>query len=87
MINQKVNFVFNKKNYQLMILGILFIGVGFILMIGSDANTKPDGVFDPNYWNPDIFSFTRIRLAPSLILLGYIIEVFAIFYKDNQHSN
>lgn len=83
MINYKINFIFNKKNYQLMILGVLCIIIGFIFMIGSDANTNQNGDCDPNYWNADIFSFTRIRLSSFLILLGYIIEVIAIFYKEN----
>lgn len=84
MINKEVNFIFNKKNYQLMMLGVLFIASGFILMIGYGANTNMNGTFDPNYWNSDIFSFNRIRLAPFLILLGYCIEVVAIFYKENK---
>lgn len=86
MVDQQYNFIFSKKNYQLVILGILFIGIGFLLMIGGQANTNSNGFFDPNYWNPDIFSFTRVHLAPSFILFGYLIEVFAIFYKENKSS-
>lgn len=74
-------FVFTKINYLLIISGILIIGIGFLLMIGYDSNTLPNGVFNENYWNEDIFSFKRIRLAPILIVCGFIIEVYAIFYK------
>jgi len=77
-------FVFGKKNYQFMLIGIGLIAFGFILMLGNDANTKPDGVFDKNYWNEGIFSFRRIRLAPFLIILGFIVEIYAILLNDNK---
>lgn len=68
---EKKDFVFQKRNYQLMFLGLAFIVVGFILMAGGGSE-------DPNVFNPDIFSFRRIRLAPTLVLIGFGIEVWAI---------
>ncbi|MGV4461954.1 DUF3098 domain-containing protein, partial [Ornithobacterium rhinotracheale] len=47
----------------------------------ADANTRPDGTYDPTNWNEDINTWRRIRLAPSLILLGLIVEVVAIKYQ------
>ncbi|MGV4438995.1 DUF3098 domain-containing protein [Ornithobacterium rhinotracheale] len=73
--------LFNKKNYLIMFAGLALIALGFWLMGGADANTQPDGTFDPTYWNEDIFSWRRIRLAPSLILIGFIVEVVAIMYQ------
>ena len=67
-----------------MAIGIFAIALGFLLMTGADANTRPDGVFDPNYWNQDIFSFRRIRLAPTLVIIGFIIEIIAILYQPKN---
>ncbi len=64
-------------------VGLLCIALGFLLMTGADANTRPDGTFDPDYWNPGIFSWVRIRLAPFLVLLGFGIEAYAILLKPD----
>lgn len=64
-----------------MAVGLLVIALGFLLMTGHDANTRPDGSFDPNYWNQEVFSWRRIRLAPFLVILGFIIEIAAIMYQ------
>lgn len=74
-------FYFGQKNFKLMILGLIFIVLGFIMMMGYDANTKPDGTFDPNYWNEDIFSVRRIRIAPLMVIVGFVIQVFAILKR------
>ena len=67
-------FTFGKKNYILLLIGLAFIILGFILMTGGGSD-------DPNIYNPEIFSFRRITLAPILILIGYTIEIFAIMKK------
>lgn len=85
-IDSKFNLLFSKKNYLFMGIGIILILLGFILMTGPDANTRPDGVFDPNYWNNGIFSWRRIRLAPFLILLGFVVEIYAILLKPKPES-
>lgn len=72
------SFLFGKRNYLFMAIGLLLIALGFFLMTGHDANTRPDGTYDPNYWNEDIFSWRRIRLAPFLILAGFGVEIYAI---------
>lgn len=78
------SFLFGKKNYMFMAIGLALIAIGFFLMTGHDANTKPDGTFDPNYWNEDIFSWRRIRLAPFLIVLGFVVEVYAILLNPGD---
>lgn len=78
MENSRFTFLFGKRNYLFMGIGLAFILIGFLLMMGPDANTRPDGNFDPNYWNEGIFSWRRIRLAPFLILMGFAIEIYAI---------
>ena len=71
------NFVFEKKNYKFMLIGMAFIVVGFILMTGGGSD-------DPTVFNPEIYSWRRIRLAPALILIGFGIEVYAILLNPNK---
>lgn len=71
------DFAFTRENYRLMLIGLAFIIVGFILMIGGGSD-------DPNVFNPEIFNFRRLTLAPILILAGYVIEIFAIMKKSKD---
>lgn len=73
-------FYFGKENYKWMLIGLACIVVGFLLMMGPDANTV-DGKLDPNVWNDDIFSIRRIRIAPLLIVIGFVIEGYAILKR------
>jgi hypothetical protein len=73
----KSNFVFGKKNYKFMLIGLACIAIGFILMSGGGSD-------DPNVFSPDIFSWRRIRLAPTLVLLGFGIQVYAILLNPNK---
>lgn len=70
-------FVFEKKNYIMMLVGIAVIFLGFILMAGGGSD-------DPNVFNPEIYSFRRIRLAPTVVLIGFGIEVYAILLNPNK---
>jgi hypothetical protein len=70
-------FAFGKENYRLMLIGLALIIVGFLLMIGGGSD-------DPKVFNPEIFSFRRITLAPILILAGYAVEIFAIMKKPKD---
>lgn len=83
-IKSDTNFLFGKKNYTIMLIGLILIALGFFLMTGVDANTRPDGTPDPNFWNNDIFSWRRIRLAPFLVLLGFGVEVYAILVNPKE---
>ena len=67
-------FVFEKKGYLILLSGIVLIIIGFILMSGGGSE-------DPNVFNPEIFSFRRITLAPLLVMLGFAVEVYAIIRK------
>lgn len=76
---QKPDFIFKKANFKLMFIGLAVIAVGFILMSGGGSD-------DPNVFNPAIYNFQRIRLAPTLVLIGFGIQVYAILFnkkKDN----
>lgn len=71
---KKNKFVFGKRNYKFMIIGILFIALGFIIMSGGGSD-------DPNVFNEEIYSFTRIRIAPLIVIIGFAIEIYAIITK------
>ncbi len=72
-------FIFQKKNYKFMLIGIAFIALGFILMAGGGSD-------DPAVFNPEIYSWRRIRLAPTLILIGFAIEMYAILLNPNKEK-
>ena len=74
-------FYFGKENFKWMLIGLALIILGFLLMMGNGANTRPDGTFDPNYWNDGIFSVVRIRIAPLLVIAGFGVQVFAILKR------
>ena len=57
------------------IIGIAFIVIGFVLMAGGGSD-------DPNIFSNEIYNFRRIRLAPTLVLIGFGIQVYAILYKN-----
>ena len=64
----KSSFVFGKLNYQLFIVSIIIVIIGFFLMSG----------------NTDIYSFTKITLAPIVIVLGFALDFVAILYKPKS---
>jgi hypothetical protein len=74
----QAEFLFGKINYLLLMLGIAVIVIGFLLMIGGGSN-------DPKVFNEAIFNFRRIRLAPTVVLAGFGITVFAIL-KNPKNS-
>ncbi|TDD99330.1 DUF3098 domain-containing protein [Flavobacterium cellulosilyticum] len=75
---QKHEFLFEKVNYKILLIGIAVIVLGFILMSGG-------GSTDPNVFNEDIFNFRRIRLAPTTVLIGFGITIYAIL-KNNKNA-
>ena len=67
--------LFTKKNYTYVLIGLACMILGMILMLGG-------GQESPDTWNAEeIYSFRRITLAPFLILVGLVLQVFAIFKK------
>lgn len=63
-----------------MLIGLAVIILGFILMSGGGSD-------NPNVFNEEIFNFRRIRLAPTVVLIGFGIEVFAILYNPDKKKN
>jgi len=70
-------FLFGKKNYLIMIVGAAVILIGFALMMGGGSD-------DPNVFTEEIYSFRRIRLAPTLVLIGLAIEIYAIMANPGK---
>ena len=70
MKNEK-EFLFGKRAYRIMGLGIVLIIVGFVLMTGGGSD-------DSDVFNPEIYSPLRIRVAPTLVLAGFAVLVVAI---------
>lgn len=73
----KPEFLFGKRNYIIMLIGIAVIALGFILMSGGGSD-------DPNIFNPEIYGWQRIRLAPTLVIIGLGIEIYAIFANPKK---
>lgn len=63
--------LYSRYNYLMMLISIALIILGFILMSGG-------GSTDPNTFNPEIFSPLRIRIAPAIALLGFILMIYAL---------
>ena len=60
-----------------MFIGLALMALGFILMSGGGSD-------DPNVFNPEIFSWRRIRLAPTLVIIGLGVQVYAILSKPQK---
>lgn len=70
--NSKAANIFDKGNYLWMIIGLVVMAIGFLLMAGGKSA-------DPMVFNPDvIYSTRRITVAPIVIVLGLLIEIYAI---------
>ena len=65
-------FMLPKKNLWLIAAGFVVVVIGFLLMTGKPTVTD---------FNPDIYSFRRIVLAPVVCLIGFVFITFAILYK------
>ena len=69
------SFLFDRTNYILMIAGVLLLLIGFYLMSGGKS------VDVHQFHAEEVFSTTRITLAPIIVLLGFVVEIFAIMRK------
>lgn len=74
---EKKEFLFGKKNYTIMLIGIVFIALGFIFMAGGGSD-------NPAVFNEEIYNWQRIRLAPTLVIIGLAIEFYAILANPKK---
>ena len=70
-------FLFGKKNYKIMIIGLIFISLGFVFMAGGGSD-------NPEVFNEEIYNWQRIRLAPTLVIIGLGIEIHAILANPKK---
>jgi uncharacterized membrane protein len=72
------NRLFGKENYIWMLAGLALLVLGFILMSGGKSP-------DPKLFNAkEVYSTTRITIAPILIIGGFIIEIVGIMKKPKE---
>lgn len=69
------------KGLKMLLIGLIVMVSGYILMAGGGSD-------DPQVFNWDMFDFRRMVAAPSVIILGIVIEVVAImgFFKGNKEE-
>ena len=73
-MSRKKKILFERKNYIILVFSICVISSGYLFMSGGGSQ-------DPLIFNKEIFSFQRIRLAPSLVIFGFALALFSIIYR------
>ncbi len=77
--SQKKEFLFGKRNFKFLLFSLAVIATGFVIMSGGGSK-------DPNEFNHEIFSFSRIRLAPTIVLLGFGLAIYAILTSQKKNK-
>lgn len=72
----RLRLAFGKWNYILLGIGVAAIILGFLLMVGPSSSEA--------HFQPDIFSFRRIKLAPAVCFFGFIFVIYAIMHKPKD---
>ena len=72
----KQKFAFDKTNFILLAVGMAIIIIGFLLMTGPGSTE--------GYFEPDIFSVRRIKVAPVISLFGFIFMIYGIVRKPKN---
>ena len=72
-----VEFAIGKKNFKYIAIGVCILVIGFLLMAGGKSD-------DPNIFNPEIFNFRRITLAPIVVVGGFGFIIWAIMKKPKE---
>ena len=72
----KQKFAFNKTNFILLAVGMAIIILGFLLMTGPGSTE--------GYFEPDIFSVRRIKIAPAICLFGFVFMIYGILKKPKK---
>lgn len=70
------NYAFDRTNFILLAVGFAIVIIGFILMSGPGSTEQT--------FNPDIFSFRRIKVAPVVCFVGFISMIYAIIRKPKD---
>lgn len=78
MEQQETENVFGKVNYIILLVGSLLIILGYVLMSGEGSTLTA--------YNPDIFSNLRIRVAPVICLIGYLLNIYGVIYISKSQQ-
>lgn len=73
------DFAFGPKNYILMVIGIVLLGLGYILLSGGSSD-------DPNVFNAEMFNTRRMTVAPLMIVIGLVVEICAIMFRPKNKN-
>lgn len=76
----------NEKEFAIPYKNILYIAIGFAVMVLGYLLMAGGGSDDPNVFNPEMFSFRRIVVAPVVILAGMVMVIVAIMYKGKREE-
>jgi membrane-bound ClpP family serine protease len=77
MSTENNRFGIARENYKIFVAGVALIVLGYLLMMGGGSE-------DPNVFNPEIFSFRRITLAPLVCLAGFATIMVAIMRRSKS---
>ena len=72
----KKNFAFGKNNLILIAIGVVVVIIGFLLMTGPSTTV--------DHFESDIFSVRRVRIAPVICLIGFVLMVYAVITKPKE---
>jgi hypothetical protein len=73
--NQKEGFAISQTNVKIIVISVVLIVVGYFLVAGGKSD-------DPNVFNPELFNFRRLTLAPIVMMLGFVGVVYGIMKKN-----
>ena len=72
----KQKIAFDKTNFILLAVGMAVIILGFLLMSGPGSTE--------GYFEPDIFSVRRVKVAPAVCLAGFVFMIYGILKKSKK---
>jgi hypothetical protein len=73
-------FLFGKRNYMFLFIGLAILIIGFLLMTGG---AQPPDQFDPNV----VYSFRRTTLSTIFVTLGLLVVLYSIFVKHTSEQS
>lgn len=65
---------FKPINYLLMVVGVVILFIGYLLLSGGGSD-------DPSQFSDAIFNARRLKVAPITLVIGFVVELFAIMYR------
>jgi hypothetical protein len=72
-------FLFDRTSYLILVGSVVLILVGYFLMQGGGSD-------DPAVYNPEMFNFQRLVVAPGLVLAGLLVALFALLRKPKAQA-